>query len=144
MAVNGTIAQRITDLIGSQYSTDADYAGDFINAAINEIADMVSEDLLLKYSRTPGELTSNSEWLVEGRKILKVTRIDLDSSGIERECKSLGRDMFSAAGDSGSIHFATAFHLFIIWIVLMLELLLLKFYLNLVVLKEGKYGILVM
>ena len=109
MAVNGTIAQRITDLIGSQYSTDADYAGDFINAAINEIADMVSEDLLLKYSRTPGELTSNSEWLVEGRKILKVTRIDSDSSGIERECKSLGRDMFSAAGDSGSIHFATAF-----------------------------------
>ena len=80
MAVNGTIAQRITDLIGSQYSTAADYAGDIINAASNEIADMVSEDLLLKYSRTPGELTSNSEWLEEGRKILKVTRIDSDSS----------------------------------------------------------------
>ena len=109
MANGGTIANRITDLIGSQYSTDAAYAGDFINAAINEIADMVSEDLLIKYSRTPGELTSNSEWLVEGRKILKVTRIDSDSSGIERECKPLGRDMFAVAGDSGSIHYATAF-----------------------------------
>ena len=64
----GTIANRITDLIGSQY-TDAAYYGDLINAAINEIADMVSEDLLMKYSKTPGILESNSEWLVEDRKI---------------------------------------------------------------------------
>ena len=109
MAYGGTIANRITDLIGSQYSTDAAYAGDFINAAINEIADMVSEDLLIKYSRTPGELTSNSEWLVEGRKILKVTRIDSDSSGIERECIEVDRAGFALAGDSSSIYNATAY-----------------------------------
>jgi hypothetical protein len=109
MAQGGNIRQRITDLIGSQYSTDAAYAGDFINAAINEIADSIPTDLLLKHSRTPGELTSNSEWLVEGRKILKVTRIDADSSGIERECVPVDRALFSASGDSGSIHFATVF-----------------------------------
>jgi hypothetical protein len=109
MAQGGTIAQRITDLIGSQYSTDSAYAGDLINAAINEIADMVSEDLLIKYSKTPGVLESNSEWLVEGRKILKVTRIDADSSGIERECKAVDRDLFASSGDSGSINYATVY-----------------------------------
>lgn len=109
MAQGGTIANRITDLIGSQYSTDAAYAGDLINAAINEIADMVSEDLLIKYSKTPGVLESNSEWLVEGRKILKVTRIDADSSGIERECSPVDRDVFASAGDSNSIYKATVY-----------------------------------
>ena len=108
MAQGGTIEQGIIDLIGSEYSTNAAYSGDLINAAINETADMVSENLLLKYSKTPGVLESNSEWLVENRKILKVTRIDADSNGIERECKAVGRDMFSVSGDSASIHYATA------------------------------------
>ena len=109
MADGGTIAHRITDLIGSQYSTDAAYAGDFINAAINEIADMLPIELLLKYSRTPGVLQSNSEWLVEGRKILQVTRTDTNNANVERECNLVARDLFAVSGDSGSIHFATAF-----------------------------------
>ena len=109
MAQGGSLANRITDLIGSQYSTDAAYAGDLINAAINEIADMLPIELLMKYSRTPGVLESNSEWLVEGRKILKVTRIDADSSGIERECNEVNRAGFSVAGDSNSIHKATEY-----------------------------------
>ena len=71
MAQGGNLSQRITDLIGSGYSTEAAYAGDLINSAINEIADMLPDDVLLKYSKTPGVLTSNSEWLVENRKILK-------------------------------------------------------------------------
>ena len=107
MADGGTIAQRITDLIGTEYSTNAAYSGDLINAAINEIADMISEDLLIKYSPTPGRLEEASEWLVEGRKILKVTRVDADSSGVERECQPLDRAAFSSAQDSGSIHYAT-------------------------------------
>ena len=49
MADGGTLIQRITDLIGSEYDTNAAYSGDLMNAAINEIADMISEDLLLKY-----------------------------------------------------------------------------------------------
>ena len=107
MANNGTIAQRVTDLIGSQYSTDAAYEGDLINAAINEIADMLPLEVLLKYSRTPGQLESNSEWLVEDRKILQVTRIDADSNGIERVCELVDREGFNRANDSGSIYFAT-------------------------------------
>lgn len=109
MASGGTIALRITDLIGEQYSTDATYFGDMINAAINEIADMIDKEMLLKYSKTPGILQSNSEWLVEDRKILKVTRVDSDSSGVERECIKVNRARFGAAGDSGSIHYATAY-----------------------------------
>ena len=108
MAQGGTIAQRITDLIGSIYSTEAAYEGDLINAAINEIADMLPEDVLLKYSKTPGVLTSNSEWLVEDRKILKVVRIDADSNGIERQCTKVDRAFFGVAGDSGSLYKATA------------------------------------
>tara|TARA_R100000152_G_C6781975_1_gene217835 strand:+ start:2838 stop:3524 length:687 start_codon:yes stop_codon:yes gene_type:complete len=109
MADGGTITQRITDLIGAQHTTDALYSGDLINAAINEIADMLPIDLLMKYSRTPGVLESNSEWLVEGRKILKVTRIDADSNGIERECKEVDRAGFAVAGDSNSIYNATVY-----------------------------------
>ena len=109
MADGGTLIQRITDLIGSEYDTNAAYSGDLMNAAINEIADMISEDLLLKYSRTPGVLEANTEWLVESRKILKVTRIDADSSGIERECRYFDRVAFSVAQDSNSIHYATVY-----------------------------------
>jgi hypothetical protein len=107
MAQGGNLGQRITDLIGSEYDTIPTYAGDLINSAINEVADMVSEDLLLKHSRTPGILEANTEWLVEDRKILKVTRVDADSSGIERECAYLDRTAFSVAQDSNSIYYAT-------------------------------------
>ena len=108
MGAGGGLNVRITDLIGSQYSSDALYAGDLINAAINEVADMLPIDLLLKYSRTPGLLTSNSEWLTEDRKILQVTRVDANSNGVERPCVEVNRAGFAAAGDSGSIYKATA------------------------------------
>ena len=107
MAQGGTIAVRITDLIGSQY-TDAVYYGDLINAAINEIADMLSEDLLLKYSPAPTTVTSASGVSIEDKKILLVTRIDANG-GIERECSPLTRTAFSAATDSTSIYNATVF-----------------------------------
>jgi hypothetical protein len=103
----GTIANRITDLIGSQY-TDAAYYGDLINAAINEIADMVSEDLLLKYSPTPTAVESASGVSVEDKKVLKVTRID-SNGGTERECLPLERTAFAVAKESDSIYKATVF-----------------------------------
>jgi hypothetical protein len=108
MALGASIASRITDIIGSEYSTVPDLSyKDLINSAFNEVVDMVSEDLLLKYSKTPGVLQSNSEWLVEDRKILKVTRVDSDTGGIERECNPVDRQTFAMAGDSGSIYYAT-------------------------------------
>ena len=108
MANSGALTVRITDLIGSQYNTDASYEGDLINAAINEVADMLPVEILIKYSRTPGQLTSNSEWLTEDRKILQVTRIDANTGGIERICTEVNRARFAVAGDSGSIYEATA------------------------------------
>ena len=110
MSVNATVANRITDLIGSKYSTvPSNSYKDLINAAFNEIADSIKPELLLKYSRTPGALTEASTWLVEDRKILKVTRVDANSSGIERECKLLSVTEFSQAKDSASINYATAY-----------------------------------
>mgnify|MGYP001191218062 FL=1 len=111
MATPGaTIAERIEDLIGADYATVPSLSyKDLINAAFNEVADMLSVDILLKYSKTPGVLQSNSEWLVEDRKILKVTRVDADTNGVERECELVDRERFSEAGDSGSLYFATAY-----------------------------------
>ena len=54
MSVNATIANRISDLIGDTYSTiPSNSYKDLINAAFNEVADMMSEDLLLKHPKTP-------------------------------------------------------------------------------------------
>ena len=85
MATPGaTISDRITDIIGSDYSTVPNLSyKDLINSAFNEVADMVSEDLLLKYSATPTSVTSSSGVSIEGKKVLKVTRVDANSGGIE-------------------------------------------------------------
>jgi hypothetical protein len=110
MALGASIGSRITDLIGSDYATVPDLSyKDLINAAFNEIVDSVFEDLLLKYSSNPGRLEGATEWLVEDKKILKVTRVDANSGGIERECAYVNRTEFAAAQDSNSIYFATAF-----------------------------------
>ena len=110
MAVNATIANRITDLIGSTYSTiPSNSYKDLINAAFNEVADTIKPELLLKYSRTPGALTESSTWLVEDRKILKVTRVDANSGGIERECAYTDSVAFSKAQDSTSLSYATVY-----------------------------------
>ena len=108
MADGGTITQRITDLIGSEHTTNAAYSGDLINAAVNEIADMMPNDLLLKYSPAPTTVTSASGVSIEGKKILQITRID-SNGGIERECKALSRTEFAVATDSGSIYKSTVF-----------------------------------
>ena len=111
MATPGaSIADRITDLIGSDYATVPSLSyKDLINAAFNEVVDSVFEDLLLKYSTNPGRLEGATAWLVEDRKILKVTRVDANSSGVERECTYVDRVSFAAAQDSSSIYFATAY-----------------------------------
>jgi hypothetical protein len=106
----GTIVERITDLIGSDAFSDTVLTNevDLINAAINEVADSISEDLLLKYSSTPLQQTSATGTSVEGKKVLKVIRVDANSGGYERECIFLDRVAFSSARDSTSIYYATA------------------------------------
>ena len=108
MALGASIGSRISDLIGDTYSTIPSLSyKDLINAAFNEVVDLCNPKELLKYSRTPGILESNSEWLVKDRKILEVRRIDADSNGVERTCIKTDRDGFAVAQDSGSIYKAT-------------------------------------
>ena len=111
MATPGaTIAERIEDLIGDEYATIPSLSYiDLINSAFNEFADMVSEDLLLKYSSTPTPVTSASGVTIEGKKLLKITRVDANSSGIERECTPVDRAAYAQAKDSTSIYYATVY-----------------------------------
>lgn len=111
MATPGaTIAERIEDLIGDEYATIPSLSyKDLINSAFNEFADMVSEDLLLKYSATPTSITSASGVSVEGKKLLKIVRVDANSSGIERECTPVDRAAYAQANDNTSIYFATVY-----------------------------------
>ena len=72
-----TIGERITDLIGSDYSSiPANSKADLINAAINEVADLVPAELLLKYAVDPINLNAGTPaWTsVEGKKVLLVVR----------------------------------------------------------------------
>ena len=111
MATPGsTIADRITDLIGSEYATVPSLSyNDLINAAFNEVADMMSISELMKYSSTPTNVTSASGVSIEGKKVLKVIRVDADSNGIDRECMLLEQTKYSQSADSNSIYQATAF-----------------------------------
>jgi len=111
MATPGAnIQDRIIDLIGSDFATVPNLSyKDLVNAAFNQVVDMVYEDLLLKYSRTPGRLEGDTEWLVEDRKILKVTRVDSNSNGVERDCEYVDKQGFSESQDSNSIYQATVF-----------------------------------
>tara|TARA_X000001382_G_scaffold97807_1_gene72139 strand:- start:13068 stop:13748 length:681 start_codon:yes stop_codon:yes gene_type:complete len=109
MAQGGTIAQRITDLIGATYNTEAAYEGDLINAAINEIADMLPDDVLLKYSAVGVQQVAAdvaNGYNIEDKKVLKVMRRD---SSVDRECAPLSFTQYQKAADSTSIYQATNF-----------------------------------
>ena len=109
MAQGGSLANRITDLIGAQYSADAVYEGDLINAAINEIADMLPEDILLKYSAVGVQQVAAdvaNGYNIEDKKVLKVIRRD---SSIDRECIPLTLTEYQKAADNDSIYKATSF-----------------------------------
>ena len=104
-----TIGERITDLIGSDYSSiPANSKADLINAAINEVADLVPAELLLKYAVDPINLTNSdpASSAVRGNKVLLVTRLD-GSGGYHRECKAVSIKDFQKAKDSNSIYYAT-------------------------------------
>ena len=66
-------------------------------------------DLKADVSAAGPRCSIGAEWLVEDRKILKVTRVDANSSGVERECELLDVTEFSQAKDVNSINYATAY-----------------------------------
>ena len=106
-----SFANRITDLIGSEYTTIAsNSAKDLFNVAVAHVVDMLPTGLLLKYAVDPQDITDANGWnAVEGKKVLMVTRIDANSSGFERRCLPIEAPDFSRAGDINSIYYATAY-----------------------------------
>jgi hypothetical protein len=103
-----TFAQRIEELIGSDYTTIAANSHlDLFNAAVSEVADTVPSELLLKYAADPINLNASGTTTdAKDKKILLVTRLDA-SGGVERECTPVSIKDFSLCKDSGSIYFAT-------------------------------------
>ena len=103
------IGQRITDLIGSDYNSIPSLSyQDLINSSINEIADMLPKDLLLKYVHYKTDITSSGGMdATEEKKVLLVTRRISDSGTELRECTSVPYHEFERAQDSNSIYLAT-------------------------------------
>jgi hypothetical protein len=105
-----TFTNRLTELIGSDYTTiAANSQYDFFNAAIAEVADMLPTELLLKYAVGPILLDNGTPtWAnVEGDKVLLVTREEGDG-GPHRDCKQVSIEDFERAKDTNSIYLATA------------------------------------
>jgi hypothetical protein len=106
MASLNSFADRITDLISSDY-TDFNSEADLFNAAVAEVVDSMPIELLLKYSIAPQALTDNNGWnAIEEKKVLLITRKDA-TSGYHRECLSVSVQDFERARDANSIYLAT-------------------------------------
>jgi hypothetical protein len=102
------IGERITDLIGSDYDNIPSLSyQDLINTAINEIADMLPNELLLKYVHYKTNITSDGMDATEEKKVLLVTR-EISNSGLEvRECTAVPYNEFLRAQNTDSIYLAT-------------------------------------
>jgi hypothetical protein len=117
MALNTAFNNRITELIGSDYTTIASNSYiDLFNAAVSEVADMMPTELLLKYAVDPINLTNSpASWAhdgtaggPEGKKVLLVTRIET-SGGTARECVPVSLQDFNISQDGTSIYKATEY-----------------------------------
>ena len=103
-----TMAQRIQDLIGFDYSSNSINSEDeALETACAEVIDLVPVSLLLKYAVAPADLyTDNTTYAVEGKKILRVIRFD--ASVVGRICEKVDIDEYKQITiDTNSIYFPT-------------------------------------
>ena len=107
------IGERIEELVGSDYNViPSNSVTELINAAIAEVADAVPHDLLLKYipSADVNEITTSSYDLVEGKKVLLVTReLNSDANSPTKECRAVPLQEFNRCSDSTSLYEATKY-----------------------------------
>ena len=112
-----TFAQRLEELIGSDYSTIATNSQyDLFNAAAAEVADTIPPELLLKYAVDPIDLSNSPDsWAhdgtaggPEGKKILLVLRRE-SSGGVRRTCTPVSISDYYRAMDTGSLYLATKY-----------------------------------
>ena len=104
-----TFANRITDLIGSEYTTIASNSvDDLFNAAANEMADSLPTDLLLKYSAHQTSVTSDAGMDASEEKKLLLVQREVSNSGTEaRKCRAIPFDEFMRVQNVDSIYYAT-------------------------------------
>ena len=104
-----TINQRILELIGDDFNViPAASVNDLINAAVNEVADTLPSELLLKYVQYKTDIsTSGGMDNVEEKKVLLVTREVADAGTEVRECTPVPYFEFLRAQDSTSMYTAT-------------------------------------
>ena len=103
-----TMAQRIQDLIGFDYSSNSINSEDeALETACAEVIDLAPVSLLLKYAVAPADLyTDNTTYAVEGKKILRVIRFDAGVVG--RICEKVDIDEYKQLTvDTNSIYLPT-------------------------------------
>jgi|10_taG_2_1085330.scaffolds.fasta_scaffold27418_4 hypothetical protein len=106
-----TLAQRIQDLIGFDYSSNSINSEDeALETACAEVIDLLPDSLLLKYAVAPTPITSSgpdATFASEGKKVIRVIR--KDGSSINRVCEEVDIDAFEDMKDTKSIYFPTAY-----------------------------------
>ena len=107
-----TLAQRVKDLIGFDYTADA---GDMmtedeaLETACAEVIDTLPDSYLLKYAVAPTSLTSGSPTVsTEGKRILRVIK-KTSESAIYRVCQEVDISAFEEMKDTFSIYAPTNF-----------------------------------
>ena len=103
-----TMAQRIQDLIGFDYSSNSINSEDeALETACAEVIDLAPTSLLLKYAVAPADLyTDNTTYAIEGKKILRVIRFDAGVVG--RICEKVDIDEYKQITiDSNSLYLPT-------------------------------------
>ena len=96
-----TLAQRIQDLIGFDYSSNSINSEDeALETACAEVIDLLPDSLLLKYAVAPTPITSSgpdATFASEGKKVIRVIR--KDGSSINRVCEEVDIDDFPTPGE---------------------------------------------
>tara|TARA_R100001594_G_scaffold147417_1_gene200364 strand:- start:287 stop:982 length:696 start_codon:yes stop_codon:yes gene_type:complete len=106
-----TLAQRIKDFIGFDYTSDAGNMHSEIEAietACAEVIDSLPDSLLLANAEKPASIihgTADSSFNSEGKKVLRVLR--KDDRGYNRVCEEVDIDTFNEMQDEDSIYFPT-------------------------------------
>ena len=104
-----TLAQRVQDLIGFDYSDNSiNTENEALETACAEIIDLAPTALLLKYAVAPYNLVSGSTTInISGKKILRVIRYDTLNS-VGRLCEKVDLDeWFLLTSDTNSIYYPT-------------------------------------
>jgi hypothetical protein len=107
------LVHRIKDLIGFDYTTDADdmlTENQALETACAEVIDALPESYLLKYAIKPTSLHSGNAdtgFPSSGKRVIRVIR--KDSGNINRVCQEVDIDAFEDMKDTDSIYHPTRF-----------------------------------